>query len=278
MIDELRFDDQVIVVTGAGRGLGAAYARLFALLGGTVIVHDAGVAPDGSGADATIAEAVVSGIAASGGTASADVGNLENPEACETLIRDALERYGRLDVLVHNAGVVLWESPDRPDNELWARTMAVNADAGFLLIRAALPHMRARGYGRIVVTTSERAMTAESAVPGLVGYAAAKMAQVGLMIGFRANVTDHDIQINAVAPVAATRLLRRDAPHLQPEHVAPGVAYLASRRCKSSGNVLCGSGGTFRLASWSFGPAQDLGDHATITDVAAVWQDLRGAT
>src|SRR5215211_6891489 len=105
----IRFDTRVVLVTGAGRGLGAAYARDFAARGASVVVHDAGVEPDGSGGDPAVADAVVGEIRAAGGTAVGAYENLEESEAGPRLVRRALERFGRLDAVVHNAGLVIWE-------------------------------------------------------------------------------------------------------------------------------------------------------------------------
>lgn len=268
MMHDVRFDEQVVVVTGSGRGLGAAYVRLFAQLGAAVVVHDAGVDQSGTGQDPSVAAAVAGEIRGRGGHAMSSTLDLLEPGACEALIGSAIDQFGRLDVLVHNAGVVLWEDVDHPSDEIWQRTMAINAAAGFQLVRAAMPHMRAQEYGRVVLTVSERAARVESAAPGLVAYSAAKMAVYGLMVGFKANLPDRDIHLNAISPVAATRVLVRDAPSLTADSVAPGVALLASRLTTSSGRVLWAAGGRFRLDHWHEGNTVDLGRTPTPEKVA----------
>jgi NAD(P)-dependent dehydrogenase (short-subunit alcohol dehydrogenase family) len=277
MQQPIRFDAQVIVVTGAGRGLGAAYARLFAILGGTVVVHDAGVAPDGSGFDPSVADAVAEEIIATGGTAAACYENLESPVACSRIVTFALDHFGRLDALVHNAGLVVFAGLEETEPTLWDRMVAIGVDAPFHLARAAVPQMRRQGYGRIVLTTSGRAMRIEDCVPGLVAYSAAKMAQVGLMVGLAAELHDTKIRVNAISPVAATRVLRRSAPEMLPELVAPGVAFLASSACNASGVVLCAAGGRFSAAWWNRGDALDLGSApASPEDIAARWHQIAG--
>ena len=179
----IRFDDQVIIVTGAGRGLGAAYAKLIASRGGSVVVHDAGVSADGGGFDPSVADAMAAEIAAAGGRAAACYENLEDREGCERVIAFAVDRFGRLDALISNAGLVVFATIEETDAALWRRMMAIGVDAPFHLARAAIPHMRPRGYGRIVLTTSGRAMRVEDCVPNLVAYSTSKMAQVGLMVG-----------------------------------------------------------------------------------------------
>jgi NAD(P)-dependent dehydrogenase (short-subunit alcohol dehydrogenase family) len=275
----IRFDGQVALITGAGRGLGAAYARLLAARGAAVVVHDAGVAPDGSGHDPSIADGVVAEIAASGGTAAAAYENLEDAGAGVRLVDLAIARFGRLDALVHNAGLVVFASLEETDAVLWNRMANIGIAAPFHLARAAVPQMRRQGYGRIVLTTSGRAMRVEDCVPGLIAYSAAKMAQVGLMVGLAAELAtelkDADIRVNAISPVAATRVLRRRVPELRPELVAPAVAFLASSACTESGVVISAAGGRFSAARWDRGPTLDLGpDAVSPEDIASRWQQI----
>jgi NAD(P)-dependent dehydrogenase (short-subunit alcohol dehydrogenase family) len=271
----IRFDGQVAVVTGAGRGLGAAYARLLAARGAAVVVHDAGVAPDGGGHDPSVADGVVAEIAAAGGTAAASYENLEDAAAGERIVDFAVARFGRLDALVNNAGLVVFASLDETTPAVWNRMVAIGVNAPFHLARAAVPHMRRQGYGRIVLTTSGRAMRREDCVPGLIAYSAAKMAQVGLMVGLAAELGEADIQINAISPVAATRVLRRSAPELTPELVAPAVAFLASSACRASGMVISAAGGRFSAASWDRNDGFDLGPGpVSPEDVANRWQQI----
>jgi NAD(P)-dependent dehydrogenase (short-subunit alcohol dehydrogenase family) len=157
--------------------------------------------------------------------------------------------------------------------------VAIGVDAPFHLARAAVPHMRRQGYGRIVLTTSGRAMRVGDCVPGLIAYSAVKMAQVGLMVGLAAELHDTDIRVNAISPVAATRVLRRTAPELTPDLVAPGVVFLASPACGTSGAVLCAAGGRFSSAWWDRSDELDLGPTpAGPEDIAIRWQQIIGST
>ena len=271
----IRFDGQIVLITGAGGGLGAAYARLIAARGGAVVVHDAGVAQDGSGFDPSIADAVVAEITEAGGTAAACYENLEDAAAGERIVEFAVARFGRLDALVHNAGLVVFASLEETGPAVWDRMVAIGVSAPFHLARAAVPHMRKQNYGRIVLTTSGRAVRVEHCVPGLIAYSAAKMAQVGLMVGLAAELHDTDIHVNAISPVAATRVLRRRAPELAPELVSPGVAFLASSACTVSGAVLHAAGGRFSGAWWDHSDAVDLGSApASPEDIAARWRQI----
>jgi NAD(P)-dependent dehydrogenase (short-subunit alcohol dehydrogenase family) len=274
----IRFDDRVALVTGAGRGLGAAYARALASRGAAVVVHDAGVERDGSGGDPAVADAVAAEIVAAGGTAVASHGNLEDEGAGARIVEQALERFGRLDVVVQNAGLVIWEELEVADRS-WDRMRRVSIDGPFEITRAAFPAMREQGYGRFVFTTSGRAMAVERTRPGLAAYAVGKMAQFGLMIVTAAEGEEHGIRANAISPAAATRVLVREtAPgELMPEQVVPGVLFLASEQCTFSGKVLEAAGGEFDVARWTSSDELDLGREPVEPEVIAErWAEIEG--
>jgi NAD(P)-dependent dehydrogenase (short-subunit alcohol dehydrogenase family) len=272
----IRFDGQVVVITGAGRGLGAAYARQIAARGGTIVVHDAGVAQDGSGFDPSVADAVVAEINAAGGVAAACYENLEDPGAGQRVIEFAVSCFGRVDALINNAGLVVFASLQQTELAVWDRMIAIGISAPFHLARAAIPCMLKQSGGRIVLTTSGRAMRVEDCVPGLTAYSAAKMVQVGLMVGLVAELRDTNIHVNAISPVAATRVLRRNAPELAPELVAPGVVFLASSACTASGAILHAAGGRFYRSWWEQTETVDLGPApAAPEDIAACWSRMK---
>jgi NAD(P)-dependent dehydrogenase (short-subunit alcohol dehydrogenase family) len=273
----VRFTEQVVVVTGAGRGLGRAYASLIAALGGHVVVHDAGVAPDGTEPDNTVADAATSDIRATGGAAEASHEDLATRDGCVSLIDSTLERHGRIDALVHSAGLVLRAPLDRNDFA-WRRSLAVNLEAAYWLCAAALPAMRMRRYGRIVLTTSGYGVGPADDVDDLVAYCVAKAGQVGLMNGLAFAVAD-GVLANAVAPVAATRVYSRAAARdeLTPDQVAPGVAYLASSACSASGVILRAAGGRFSAGRFVTTDGVDLGREPASPDaVATRWPEIAG--
>lgn len=274
----IRLDGRVAVVTGAGRGLGASHARALAARGAQLVVHDAGVAADGSGGDPAVADAIVAEIEAAGGTAAASYENLEDAQGCRRIVDLALERFGRLDVVVHNAGLLVWEELETADRS-WARLRRVNVDAPFQLTRAAFPSMRRQGYGRFVFTTSGRAMSVEDARPGLAAYAVGKMAHFALMLAAAVEGAEHGIFANAIAPAAATRMLRRavEPGELDPEQVSPAVVFLASDRCDFSGTVLECAGGRFAAARWISSAVVDLGrEPVAPEEIEARWAEIEG--
>jgi NAD(P)-dependent dehydrogenase (short-subunit alcohol dehydrogenase family) len=269
----IRFDDRVVLVTGAGRGLGAAYARAFAARGASVVVHDAGVEQDGTGGDPSVAQAVADEI---GGVAS--VVDLEEPEAGTRVVEQVLERFGRIDAVIHNAGLVIWEELDVADRS-WDRMRKVSIDAPFQITRAALPAMKSQGYGRFVFTTSGRAMSHERTRPGLAAYAVAKMAAVGLTFVTAAEGEQHGILANAIAPAAATRVLTRKVEHgeLEPEQVVPGVVFLAAEQCTVTGRVLEAAGGEFDVARWASSDGIDFGREPVEPEtIAERWSEIEG--
>jgi NAD(P)-dependent dehydrogenase (short-subunit alcohol dehydrogenase family) len=277
-MSSIRFDGRAVLVTGAGRGLGAAYARGFAARGASVVVHDAGVEADGGGADCGPADAVVAEIVAAGGTAAACYENLESESACLATVEFALDRFGRLDVVVQNAGLVIWEELEEAHLS-WERMRRVSIDAPFHITRAAFPVMKRNGYGRFVFTSSGRAMAMDRTRPGLVAYAAGKMAQVGLMFVTAAEGAPHGVLANAIAPAAATRVFTRkvEPGELEPEQVVPGVLFLASERCTVSGKVLEAGGGEFDVARWASSEDVDFGrEPAEPEAIAERWAEIEG--
>jgi NAD(P)-dependent dehydrogenase (short-subunit alcohol dehydrogenase family) len=264
----ITFEEQVVLVTGAGRGLGAAHARLLAARGATVIVSDAGVERDGSGGDPGPAADVVAGIAAAGGRAEADGQNLETRDGCEQLVHRVLDRHGRIDALVHSAGIVRYQGIVDTSELEWQRMLDVNVGAAWWLCRSAWRSMATRQYGRIVLTTSGFALRV---VPGadVTGYSVGKAAQFGLMNALAAEGAPCGINVNAVSPVAATRIFRRPVAdgEMSAESVSPAVAFLASRECRLTGQVVVAQGGEFALDTMRRSDVVELGPSAEPEDL-----------
>jgi NAD(P)-dependent dehydrogenase (short-subunit alcohol dehydrogenase family) len=273
----IRFDGQIVLVTGAGRGLGRAYALELANRGAQVVLNDAGVRRDGSGGDPDVVAAVANEI---GPTALASTDDVREPSACDALVASILERFGRLDALVHNAGTVSFAPLEETTDEMWRSTMGVHADAAFWLCRAAWPLFRRQAYGRIVLTVSGVALSVERATDDLAAYSAGKGSQFGLLNSLAAEGAPHRILVNAVSPVAATRMSRSNAA--PPEHVAPVVAFLASRACATTGTVVRVAGSRVSTGAYVNGPELEIGEGLMTAEQFAValqqlieWKDSR---
>lgn len=265
MID---FGGQVVLITGAGRGLGEAYATLVAARGGIVAVHDGGVSPDGTGHDPRPAHAVRNRIIAAGGTASAHVQDLAVRAGCTELVADVLGQYERIDAFIHSAGIVRYQRIAQTTEQEWHRICAINIDAAWWLCQAVWPTMLGRQYGRIVLTTSGYGLRVIAGAD-VAAYAVSKAAQFGLMNALAGEGQPHGILVNAVSPVAATRIFRRPARpgELTPDSVAPGVAMLASMDCPVTGTVLTAAGGRWAVRRWASTEERDLGPDATPDDL-----------
>lgn len=230
--------DRVILVTGAARGLGLAYAKCLLAHGAKVAMHDGGVDPDGNNPDPNV---IADAARALGSDSVLPVpGLLNSRQECAAVMDAVLERFGRIDGLINNAGVVIWQDTTDVDAETFASASAINHEAAFWLSQEALIRMRAQGYGRIVLTSSAWALHPYPGSGELTLYAQSKAAQFGLGMAL-ANGTGHpDILVNVVAPVANTRIyVSGVAPgRLEPEAVAGTVAWLTSPACTITGRVL----------------------------------------
>ncbi len=277
----IRLDDQVAIVTGSGRGLGLAYARLLADRGARVVVHDAGVSKDGTGSDPNVAANAVRDIQELGGTAVPSIEILDSREHCKSLVETALAEFGRLDILIHNAGWVAYQSIEDLTPEFLQRAINVNVAAPTWLAQAAFPAMKRQNYGRIVLTTSDRAIYQQYALSGLAPYAMGKMAQIGLMNVLAIEGKEHGILTNAICPVAKTRMwgIEDEPDDLRPDQVAPGVLYLASPECHESGFILRAGNGQFTAARWierkNVDYPKDLAaiQASTAEELATHWKD-----
>lgn len=241
------FNDRVVLITGAGQGLGFSYARTIAQLGAMVLIQDIGADSDGNGIDPKVAEVAAEKLRLEGLNVQATPGEIGSREGCHKLCRDALRISGRLDALIHNAGWVAYENIELIEESSFDHMVAISAKAPLWLAQAAWPTMKDAGYGRIVVTTSCRALYQQYVQNGLASYAAAKMAVVGLMNVLASEGEKDGIIVNAVSPVAKTRMwgIEGQPDELRPAEVAPGVAYLASEECDEGGWILRAANGQF---------------------------------
>ena len=243
---EIRFDGRVAIVTGAGGGLGRSHALELARRGAAVVVNDLGGAVDGSGGCSSAAQAVVAEIEAAGGRAVADGGSVTDDEGVRHLVATAMEAFGRVDVLVANAGILRDKTFAKTELADFESVVNVHLMGTVKPARALWPIMREQGYGRIVVTTSSSGLYGNF---GQANYGAAKMALVGLMNTLKLEGARDDIRINAIAPIAATRMTQDLMPEtvleqLRPEYVTPGVIRLAAEDAPN-GFILGAGAGAF---------------------------------
>jgi NAD(P)-dependent dehydrogenase (short-subunit alcohol dehydrogenase family) len=256
------FGGTVAVVTGGGRGLGRAYSLLLASRGAAVVVNDPGVQPRGEDPDSSVAAEVVKEIEAAGGRAVASLDTVATADGGAAVVETALRRFGQVDLLVHNAGVVTASTfADQPIEDV-LRTLAVHLLGAWHVGQPAWRDMEKRGYGRIVLTTS----MAQFGHFRQSAYAAAKTGVIGLVksLAHEARRKGLDIKVNAIAPLAGTRLARPEAKQrwgelISPDNVAAVVAYLLSEECPVSGEVVHAGGTHFargflaQTRGWSSG-------------------------
>ena len=272
-----RFDGRVAVVTGAGRGIGRSYALLLAARGASVVVNDLGASMDGEGADEEPASAVAAEIVAAGGAATADTNDIATTEGAEALVNGAVERFGNVDVLVNNAGIMRWASMRHMDAEQLEQHLAVHLVGSFNTARAVWPHMAAQQYGRIVMTIS----TGMLGLHNNISYAAAKGGVLGLARSLSVAGMRDGIKVNLIAPAATTRMSPDPSggPQLDPDDVAPMVAFLAHEDCPVTGEMYAAGAGRFSRLFIASTVGYVHGDaQPTIEDVAAHWRTINDET
>jgi len=248
-MSELRFDHRVAIITGAGRGLGRAYARLLAARGAKVIVNDPGASMEGDGTDSGPAAAVVQEIREAGGDAFACTASVATPEGGQAIVEAALERYGRIDILVHNAGIVRRAPLREMTYEDFETVLDVHLRGGFHVVRPAFPRMCDAGYGRIVLTSSINGLYGNRLVAN---YCVAKAGLIGLSHVAALEGVDYGVKCNVIIPGALTRMAKgldtSAYPPMDPELVAPAVGWLAHESCSITGEMLIAIAGRIARA------------------------------
>jgi NAD(P)-dependent dehydrogenase (short-subunit alcohol dehydrogenase family) len=269
-MSEIRFDDRVAIVTGAGGGLGREHALLLAARGAKVVVNDLGGAVDGSGSSAGPAQATAKEIEALGGAAVADTNTVATPEGGEAIVRTALEAFGRLDVVINNAGILRDKAFHHMTPELLDPVLDVHLRGAFNVTRPAWVALRERSYGRVLMTASNSGILGNF---GQSNYGSAKMGLVGLARVLAQEGVKYNIKVNVLAPMARTRmteeLLGPLADRLDPAAVAPVAAWLVHEDCPVTGEIYSAAGG--RVARMFIGltegfyrqglTAEDVRDH-----------------
>lgn len=278
---ERRFDGRVAVITGAGRGLGRSYARLLASKGARIVVNDVGASLNGDGKDAGPANEVVAEIKAAGGEAVSCTATVATPEGGKSIIEAALDSYGRIDVLIHNAGNVRYGSLEEISYEDFKSVVDVHLMGAFHVVRPAFPLMCKAGYGRVVLTSSIGGLYGNHSC---VNYGMSKAGMIGLNNIVAIEGAPKGIKSNIILPGAVTRMAEgldtSKYPPMDPELVAPVVGWLAHESCTITGEMLVSMAGRVARAlvaetegvyrpSWSI---DDVGDQIeAIRDANRLW-------
>jgi NAD(P)-dependent dehydrogenase (short-subunit alcohol dehydrogenase family) len=275
MTDAIRFEDKVVIVTGAGGGLGRAHALLFARHGAKVVVNDLGGSTQGEGANSSAADRVVEEIRQAGGTA---IANHDSVTDGDRIVQQALDTYGRIDVVVNNAGILRDKTFHKMDDADWDLVYRVHVEGAYKVTRAAWPHMREQNYGRVIFTASTSGIYGNF---GQSNYGMAKLGLYGLTRTLALEGRKNNVLVNAIAPTGGTRMTEGLIPpqvfeQLKPELVSPLVVYLASEQCQETSGLFEVGGGWMGKVRWerSLGVGFDPKTGFDAEDVAAQWQQI----
>ncbi len=274
------FADRVALVTGAGGGLGREHALLLARRGAAVVVNDLGGDVHGTGSSSRAADHVVSQIREEGGIAVADYGSVSDPAEAEAMVERAVAEFGRIDIVVNNAGILRDKSFVNMSWDDLNAELDVHLRGAFHVTRPAFAQMKEQGYGRILVTSSGSGIMGNF---GQSNYGAAKMGLLGLMNVLKLEGTKYNIKVNAIAPIARTRMTEdifgEAIAHFDPDYVSPAAAYLVSEDCAVSGEIWSVGGGS--VSRFFIGLTPGYFKHPeregplTIEDIAAHIEDIR---
>lgn len=268
--------DKVIIVTGAGGGLGRSYARFLADNGALVVVNDLGGARDGTGSGTSMADQVVDEICSAGGTAVANYSSVASAHGAAEVVATALEAFGAVHGVVNNAGILRDGAFHKMTEDNFDAVVKVHLYGGFHVTRAAWPHFRDQKFGRVVVATSTAGIYGNF---GQANYGAAKLGLVGMINALAIEGAKYGITANAVAPLAATRMTEDVAPQelldkLDPDLVAPAVGYLVSEENSDSGSVFVVGGGLVQRVAQFQNDGVTFAVPPSLGDITARWAEI----
>jgi len=269
-------EGRVVIVTGAGGGLGREYALFLASVGAKVVVNDLGGARDGSGAGTSMADAVVAEIRAAGGEAVANYDSVATEDGAASIVATAIDTFGAVHGLINNAGILRDTSFSKMTAESWDVVRSVHLDGGFFMSRAVWPYFREQGFGRIIMASSTSGLFGNY---GQANYGAMKAGLVGLLNTLAIEGARDGIQVNAVAPMAATRMTEDIAPKelldkLPPSFVSPVVCYLMTEESTETGSVfVVGGGQVYRVAQFQNKGAV-FSEPPSLAEVADRWSEI----
>lgn len=268
-------EDRTAIVTGGGRGLGRSHALLLASRGARVVVNDL---PAADGEPNSAAEAVVAEIRAQGGEAVADHCDITTPRGGRDLVSSALQAYGKVDIVINNAGVLRDSSFHKMRPQDWTTVLGVHLDGSFHVTHAAWPHLQEQRYGRVVLTTSGAGTFGNF---GQANYAAAKLGLVGMGNTLAIEGARYGITVNAVSPVAATRMTSGLLPTgelFDPSFVSSAVVHMVSEECRTSGEIIRVGGGSISRVAYVVSRGASFDRIPTVEEVSEQWDALRDLT
>ena len=279
-MSDIRFDNRVAIVTGAGAGLGKSYALEFAKRGANVVVNDLGSALDGSGSSHSAADVVVNEIKAAGGKAVANYDSVSTVQGGESIVKTALDAFGSADILVNNAGIVRDHTLQKLTEEEWDLVIAVHLKGAYNVTKPALAAMKDKNYGRVIFTTSGVGLYGNF---GQANYAAAKLGLVGFMNTLVLENAKYNIKLNAIAPNAASRMTDKILPpplfeKLKPEHIAPIVMWLSSEQNQDTGMIFNCMGGWYSRTAIMCGNGVMIGEGGgtvSAEDIQKNWDAIK---
>ena len=275
-MSEIRYDGRVAIITGAGGGLGKTYAIEMGKRGAKVVVNDLGGAMDGTGSGSSMADTVVKEITEAGGEAVANYDSVSTPEGGEAIVKTAIDAFGKVDIVVNNAGILRDKTFAKLTPEELEIVLDVHLKGAFYVSQPAFKNMKENGYGRLVYTASAAGILGNF---GQTNYGAAKMGLVGLSNVMAQEGAKYNIKSNVVAPLAKTRLTEQRlggfADKLAPEFVTPVTLYLCSEQCELTHEILSAGGG--RVARFFVGvtPGWFQAEPATVEDIASNIDQIR---
>ena len=277
-MSEVRFDGKVAIVTGAGGGLGRSHAMTLASRGAKVVINDLGGTMDGTGSGSAMADKVADEIKAAGGEAVANYDGVDTVEGGKNIVKTAMDAFGKVDILINNAGILRDKSFMKMDEANWDSVVGVHLKGAYCVTHAAFPVMRENAYGRIIMTSSAAGLFGNF---GQTNYGAAKAALVGFMNVLKLEGAKYNIKVNTIAPIAASRMTESLMPpeildKLKPEFVTPLVAYLCSEECAETGGVYSVGGGHFARIALMEGPGyqQAVTEPITVEDIKGNFEKI----
>jgi NAD(P)-dependent dehydrogenase (short-subunit alcohol dehydrogenase family) len=271
---KIDFTGRVAIVTGAGAGLGRQYALDLGKRGAKVVVNDLGGTRDGTGSSDSAANKVVDEIKALGGQAVPNYDNVATVKGGENIVKTAIDAFGKVDILINNAGILRDKSFTKMEEENWEAVMGVHLKGAYCVTKPAFANMRENNYGRIVMTTSGAGLFGNF---GQTNYAAAKMGLIGLTNVLKLEGAKNNIKTNVIVPVAASRLTEDVLPpqffeKMKPDFISPAVLYMCSEQCQDSGMIINATLGYFSRTAIVTGPGAILSDGVKIPEPEEVME------